>query len=309
MIASVTLNPALDKIMYGKPLRAGSLNRVDKITTLIGGKGINMAVILKHLQQEIMTLGLLGGFVGQFIGETLEQENITIAFEYIDNDTRTNIIFVEPNGRSTQILEPGPEVSQLEVDELLANYKRSLTGCHCIILAGSLPPGVPVDIYEQMVNLAKDKNIFSVVNARGEALSLAVKAGPGLVKPDVRFSSEVFGINTASRLGRRRIADLIIAQGVSMLVIDFNQCSHAIYTTEQSLEVTVPAKQIKSTIVAGDAFLAGLVDALQRQRPLAEAAIWAGAVEIAAGQEMEKRWALPEEVSHFLDLVKVEEIK
>ncbi|HEB12182.1 MAG TPA: hypothetical protein ENI11_00710, partial [Actinobacteria bacterium] len=262
----------------------------------------------KNLGQDVLALGLVGGFVGETIEEKLQSQRISIAFKHIDGLTRTNIILTEPNGRHTEVLEPGPTISESDIDQFLASYERSLSGYEIVIIGGSVPPGVREDIYKDMIYLAKSKGLFTVLNAHGPAFIKALESMPDLVKPDVRLTPDVLGISSAKPQGRKQIAQRLFSMGISKVVIGCDDGSHSVYSEDISVELTAANHKITNTVISGDAFLAGLIDALQRKRSLSEAALWAMAIEIALNQKPEKRWATPEEVSGFLSLAKLKEI-
>ncbi len=308
MIATVTLNPALDKIIFVPRMKIGRPVRLDRSMVIPGGKGVNIAIMLKNLGQDVLALGLVGGFVGETIEEKLQSQRISIAFKHIDGLTRTNIILTEPNGRHTEILDPGPVISETDIDQFLASYERSLSGYEIVIIGGSVPPGVREDVYKDMIALAKSKGLFTVLNAHGPAFIKALEAGPDLVKPDVRLTSEVLGISCARPQGRKQIAQRLFSMGISKVVIGCDDGSHSVYSKDISVELTATNHTRINQVISGDAFLAGLVDALQRKRSIGEAALWAMAIEIAINQKPEKRWATPEEVSGFLSMAKLKEI-
>lgn len=267
-----------------------------------------MAIMLKNLGQDVLAMGLIGDFTGEVIEDKLRSQGISIAFQHISGSSRTNVFISEPNRRSTEILAPGPTIRPEEIDKFLAAYERSLSGYDVVVIGGSLPPGARESIYKEMVLLAKAKGLFTVLSAGGQGLANALEAAPDLVKPDVRNTPDVLGIDSATSTGRGKIAERLFSMGVSKVIIAFNGSSHAVYSADEAFEIIAPDHKIKNTVLADDAFLAGMVDALQRRRSLSEAAMWSMATEIAVGQEPEKRWAAPDEVSRYLGLVKRKEL-
>src|SRR3990172_6535653 len=250
MIALITLNPALDRILDTSHLRVGAVNRAERLTVLPGGKGINMAVILNRLNHDTMVSGFLGGFVGEFIQGSLGSQGISVAFQHIGEITRSNVIIVERDGRATLVLEPGPAISLSEVDRFLTTYKRIINACDTVVIAGSLPPGVPEDIYADMISLAKAKGLYTVLNARGKAFAAGVRAGPDLVKPDMRLETAVLGVNGATPSGRRELADRLFDLGVKTVAISFRHFNHAIYTEHEAFELTVGERPAASSVVS-----------------------------------------------------------
>jgi len=295
MIALITLNPALDRILNTAHLRVGAVNRAERLTVLPGGKGINIAVILNRLGHDTIVSGFLGGLAGEFIEGSLGSQGISVAFQTIQENTRSNVIVLERDGRTTLVLEPGPTVSPSEVERLLSTYEKTIYDCDTVIFAGSLPPGVPEDIYADMITLAKAKGIYTVLNTRGEAFAAGVRAGPDLVKPDMRLDTELLGVNSATPSGRRELADRLFDLGVKTVAISFRHFNHAIYTEREAFELTVE-RPAGSSVVAGDAFLGGFIDAIKRNRSPVDAAIWGMSAGLAVRVNPEKRWATQDEL-------------
>lgn len=61
MIATVTLNPAVDKTYTSARMLPGQANRMDSVKSIAGGKGINVAKVLRQYGYPVKTLGFLGG--------------------------------------------------------------------------------------------------------------------------------------------------------------------------------------------------------------------------------------------------------
>src|SRR5690606_35624306 len=74
-----------------------------------------------------------------------------------------------------------------------------------VVLCGSLPPAVPADQYAVMVSMLRSRGRPVAVDTSGEALRLAVAAGPDLVKPNRHELGEVVGGELAT------VADVLAA--------------------------------------------------------------------------------------------------
>lgn len=309
MIITVTLNPAIDKLLLCPKIEIGVFNKIGRPTIMPGGKAVNIAAMLNRLGHDTLALGLIGGFGGEYIEETLEAQQISVGFTHIREDTRTNSILIESDGKTTHLAEAGPIVTPEEVEDFLSAYNRSLSGGDVVIIAGSLPPGVPTDIYFKMIETAKNRGLKTVLNARGGAFAGGAQAGPEIAKPDVRLEPEVLGINNSTLTGRLELAGNLFSLGTQIVIIAVGGTNHEIYTQTQAYEVSSPGHPPGSTVIAGDAFLAGFIDAQRRGRPIDEACIWAMAAELAAGQDPEKRLATLEEVQGFIDMVALKVIE
>ena len=120
MILTVTVNAAIDKTLTVPSLQLGHRHRAQQGLTMPGGKGINVARVLKRLGDPVIATGLVGGRTGVQIVDGLSHEGILNDFVRIAGESRTSTAVVDPtNGVQTEINEYGPEVTADELATLL----------------------------------------------------------------------------------------------------------------------------------------------------------------------------------------------
>jgi tagatose 6-phosphate kinase len=128
MILVVNLNLAVDQILRVDGLQLGGVHRSKSSLRQAGGKGVNVARVLRTLEEQCVVTGFLGGELGEFIARGLSQEAIAFECTPIKNESRTCLVLVDSEqGRQTVINEPGPEISQAEMARFVDNYGRLLT--------------------------------------------------------------------------------------------------------------------------------------------------------------------------------------
>ena len=191
MIYTVTFNPALDYIMHTGEITPGETNRSSSEEIYIGGKGINVSLVLSELGTESTALGFVAGFTGDEIVKRLSDKVIKTDFVRLrDGNTRINVKLkgtseTEINGKGPDI----PEEALLEFFEKIKNIKDGDT----IILAGSIPGSLPETSYSDILEVLSEKNVKAVVDASGKLLLNVLKYRPFLVKPNTFELSEIFG--------------------------------------------------------------------------------------------------------------------
>jgi tagatose 6-phosphate kinase len=181
VILTVTLNAALDVTYHVPALRAGRAHRVSRVDERAGGKGVNAARVLHTLGEPVIATGLVGGGTGASIRTLLGD----LRHSFVDiaqPSRRTTVITDGTDG--TGFWEPGPQVSVAEWSAFVAHYTALLRVARVVVLAGSLPPGVPADAYQDLVQLARGAGVPSVLDASGEPLRAGLAAGPDVVKPN-----------------------------------------------------------------------------------------------------------------------------
>ncbi|WP_406507491.1 1-phosphofructokinase family hexose kinase [Streptomyces sp. NBC_00212] len=215
MILTVTLNTALD-ITYRVPaLVPHASHRVDEVAERPGGKGLNVARVLAALGHEAVVTGFAGGPSGEVLRALLAELAPVDELVPIAGATRRTIAVVDAvTGDTTQLNEPGPLVSPAEWDAFVATYGRLLAGAEAVALCGSLPPGLPVGAYAQLVRQARTAKVPVLLDTSGEALRRGIAARPDLVKPNADELAQLTGSREplrAARDARRRGARTVVA--------------------------------------------------------------------------------------------------
>jgi 1-phosphofructokinase/tagatose 6-phosphate kinase len=265
MIITVTLNAALDKTLEVPNFTPGRRHRTVDQTTMPGGKGVNIARAIKRLGQPVIATGLVGGATGTRIVEGLSDESILNAFVHIREESRTNTAVLDPTtGLHTEVNERGPAVSAQELLLFREKLLYLAKGASMCVFAGSLPRGVELGVYGELINEVRKLGVTTVLDTDGEPLRLGVRAEPDVVSPNELESEELVGhefndirdrseaIVEITRLGARE-AIMTVPDGCYACVLDDGSPS--------LLRVSVEEQEARSSVGAGDAFLAGYVAA------------------------------------------------
>ena len=204
MIITVTLNPAMDKTITVEKLQVGELNKVLSAREDVGGKGINVSKTLKSFGAESIAVGFLGGAAGSRIRDVLHEKKIEEHFTGIKNETRTNLKVADREGCVTEINEAGPLIEETELrmfcemlEEVLKQGKLSATekmpdaqkktdAKDLVVFSGSMPKGIPVDFYRQMIEKIHELGAEAFLDADGAAFSEGLRARPDIVKPNLQ---------------------------------------------------------------------------------------------------------------------------
>ena len=194
MIITVTLNSAIDKTLAVPNFQPGRRHRTVEQTTMPGGKGVNVARVLKALGQPVIATGLTGGATGTRIVEQLTQLSVLSDFVRTREESRTNTALIDPTtGVQTEINERGPHVSEQEIELFADKLLYLAKGASLCVFAGSLPRGVDVDIYNRLIREVKRLGVVVVVDTDGDPLRRAVRAEPDVISPNVLEAEELVG--------------------------------------------------------------------------------------------------------------------
>ncbi|WP_329039685.1 1-phosphofructokinase family hexose kinase [Streptomyces sp. NBC_00178] len=260
MILTVTLNTALD-LTYAVPaLVPHTTHRVGEVTERPGGKGVNVARVLSSLGHDAVVTGFAGGSNGTVLRELLGAlpNRPTDALVTVAGNTRRTLAVVDrTTGETTQLNEPGPHIGSDEWAVLLGTYRDLLTGADAVALCGSLPPGIHVGAYAELIRLARAAGVPVLLDTDGEPLRRGIAARPDLVKPNADELARLTGAREplrATRDARRRGARSVVASlGPDGLLA----------VTPDGIWRAAPPSAVRGNPTgAGDSAVAGLLSAL-----------------------------------------------
>jgi len=196
VIVTVTLNAAL-RVSYQTAATAGSngITPVSRPAYRAGGRGVTVARLLREFGHDVLAAGLVGGAAGELIGQDLARAGVPAEFTRIRGESRRLFTFL-PSGLTYG--EPGPYITTEELGRFAGDYRTLLASAAAVVLSGSLPDGLPDDMYATLVRYATEAGIPVILDAGGEELLLAVRNRPALVVAD---SAEADAAQALVRLG------------------------------------------------------------------------------------------------------------
>ena len=266
MIYTVTLNPALDKTVEIPNLALDTVNRITKMRTDPGGKGINVSKVIAKLGGTSKAIGILAGNSGKAIQDALDGEGLAHNFRFVpgetrfvEGQTRTNLKIIDRAlHTNTDINEPGIEVDAPELTALLYDLLKELKRGDIVVLAGSLPKGAPKDTYYTWVESCKKAGAKVFLDADGELLAEGLKAAPYLVKPNNDELSRMMGRELKTLDELADAGQALIRRGIEHVVVSMGGRG-ALYLRKDSV-IYAPALKVKvgSTVGAGDSVVAAL---------------------------------------------------
>jgi len=264
MITTVTLNPAIDKTITTSSLLPGQVNRSESVKNMAGGKGINVTKVLRQYDNSVCALGFLGGYTGRFIGEYVEDLGAESAFTQIAGETRTSINVLSGDGYVTEILEPGPVISAEEKERFLKTYREKIATSKFVVLSGSAPKGLPTDIYAQLIALADEQKIRTVLDTSGELLVEGVKAKPFLIKPNCKELEYLTGRRLRELSEIKEAALQLVTEGIAHVLVSLGEKGMLYATEGRCLFAKAPKVKALNTVGSGDSAVAAAVMALQQ---------------------------------------------
>lgn len=266
MIVTVTMNPAIDKTVEIERLRHGGLNRIQKVEYDAGGKGINVSKTIRELGGKSVAMGFLAGNSGKTIANVLGEKGIENDFVWVEGETRTNTKVYEKDGTLTELNEPGPAVTEAAVEKLLEKLEEYAGKDTLFVLSGSIPDGVPKDIYARITRRVHEKGSRVLVDADGELFRIALEARPDMIKPNRVELEELFGLAAdACDEELWKAARSLQNQGIETIAVSMGKEGGMFFIGEYQAKCPALSVKIHSTVGAGDAMVAALAYAWEQK--------------------------------------------
>lgn len=264
MIYTVTLNPAVDKIARLNAIKIQEVNRVTKIETDAGGKGINVSRTVKCLQSSSVATGFLGGSTGNFVENLLLREEIDVRMISIIGNTRTNLKIIDHENQMTEFNEEGPFILQNEFDELMDYLNECLDLNSILVISGSMPKGLSRSTIANLIELARENGSTVFLDIPLHLLRDAMEAKPSIVRMGKKELAAYFNdereLSEVELLGYMK---QLINDGIEMVVVhDYGQIAY-VASASHIYKCLAQSVEVKTMVGAGDAFVGGFVVGLE----------------------------------------------
>ena len=260
MVGIINLNISIDKTYLISDFKKGKTFRKNPDICVAGGKGINVARVLKTLNIKSTIIGFSMGNTGKLIKEKLKEEKILHKILYQKNgESRTCITIADKNGITTDINEEGPYITKQSYNKFLDLIRKEIPKYQYLCISGRTIKGADENLYSEIINLSKKNNLKTYADITGKFLDILIKNGIETVKIN---SNEFFELtkktNTVKNI--KNFFEKHKKYGLSKLIItDGNKKTIATNGKETFIVKPVKIKKIVSSVGAGDSFMGGII--------------------------------------------------
>ncbi len=310
VLTVLCLNAGIDRTYEINGFAVGGHFRPQRARITAGGKGINVARVAHRLGIETIVSGFAGGAGGAFISRQLNAEGVLTDFVPVEEEPRVCVNVINRAARQqTRIDEVGPLVTPSELDRLRGKWRELLAKSSAAVLSGSAPRGVPFNVYVELIALARQARVPTILDARDEYLLEGVKALPHMVKPNLDELSQVLGrpmrdsndaLAGAQELAGRGIGIVLVSLGAKGVVAATRKHGHWV--------VTPPKIDLVSAVGSGDALVAGFVAASLGGRGFEDCLRWGVAAGAANAASFGNAFCTRDQVMALVPQVRISRI-
>ena len=287
MILTVTLNASIDKLYLLDRAVPETVMRVREVHNTPGGKGLNVSRVARKLGEPVTAMGFTGGFNGQYLESMLASTGVIPRFTHVQAETRSCINCWDlSNDRSTEYLEPGAPVSPEEVERFLRDFDAELPGADAVSISGSVPSGVPADLYARLIGRCRALNKPVILDTSGRLLAESVSVCPTLVKPNEDEIGSLLGDKPGDEAGRAAALKRLNGRGIRYAVLSLGADGAMLAVDGECVHGRPPRIQPRNTVGCGDSMVAGFAVGLARNMDILDAFRMALAVSAASAMSL-----------------------
>ena len=308
MITVAGFNTAIDRFIQIDALTPGEVHRVRTEKVYAGGKGVHVAQTIAELGEHVRLIGPIDAAHHSLIGRQMSARGVLFRGVEIEGELRQCLALQEEGGSITEILGQGPQLSQIEQDALLRDFRRSVEESELVILSGSLPRGFADTLYAELVEYVHGLGKRCLVDASGDALRHAASAKPFLVKPNRDEISQLVGHPVINLQAAEMAVNALRERGVAMPVVTMGELGAVAADETGVWHAQLEPTRLRNAVGSGDCFLAGMAVAIQRRLPLEQALRLAVACGVANAESEETGFAKRSNVDALLPSVSVRQL-
>ena len=279
MIVTLTINPAIDRIISIDRLAFEDRAYINSSRESAGGRGINVSSVIHSFGGETLAVLISGGDSGKRLEGLLGKCGYRIAVVPVQNEIRTNLTITDKHGLTVNLNETGPQLAKAEVARVERVVRDTLDHASWLMMCGSIPPGVPPAFYGKLISMARQKKVKTLLHADGDALREGIAARPTVVSPNQQEAGRLLGQTLLTRTHYLEAAERIRQLGAESVVLTLGSRGAVGAFADGLMEALPPRIDAVCPIGAGDALMAAYAWARERRTSVADALRWG----VAAG--------------------------
>ena len=270
MITTVCMNPSFDKTAETDKVNVGDVTRLRNVRVDIGGKGVNVAIVLRRLNEAARCVGCLGEENAERFLRMIAREDVAFDYISVPGEVRTNLKMMDHNKQAViEINEPGVSMNEEQIQQFLSLLKEKSADSQYVVLSGRLPDGCSANTYQRCMQALDGKKV--VLDTAGESLLHGIKERPYLIKPNLPEMQSIMRKELRTLREIRDAAMFLIDYGAQNVVVSMGKTGAVFVNEKKTLFAPALRVEARSTVGAGDAMVGGILTGLMRGANLTEA--------------------------------------
>jgi 1-phosphofructokinase family hexose kinase len=296
VILAAGLSPAWQQIVLLDRLNVGEVNRAREVHWCASGKVINVGLALKCLALpppltkggpggvaadvgllqpergiEVQTLATIGGSTGDAIRR--QSATIGLPARWIETKSPTRVcttILDAKTGATTELVDNSFPISADELIEFENAYREESARSEVTVLTGSIPAGVPVTFYRDLLAMTPGRVVF---DAQREPLLAALERRPFVVKPNREELGNTLGRSLQTEEQLQAAIREVCRRGATWVVVSEGKERVWIRSQQTICSAQPPPVDVINPIGCGECLAAGIALALARGEDVPKAVL------------------------------------
>lgn len=261
MILSICADPYISNNIEVESLTVGMKHKILSRTTYYIGKALNVSIGLSRLGVPVTATGFMGEENGRLFELELHKEGVPYKFVWHEGRVKEIYKFIDQKSMLTEVYEEGTEIPQEKQRELLQMINGFSPVTDGVVISGRLPLGIPSDYY-QSVFRSLPSDCPKIIDAEGAALKNALTCGVDLVKPNLDELQRTLNVSIKNKKDALSACYRLIDGGAKRVLLSLGKHGAIITDGKKNYYCVSINVAMNSTLGAGDAMVAGAVDAL-----------------------------------------------
>jgi 1-phosphofructokinase len=276
MILTLTPNPTIDRAVFVRGFALDAVVRAEREMVTPSGKGVDASLVLHELGEDTLALGLNAGRAGVLLAGMLDERGIAHDLSPAEGETRTATVLIDLAAQAQSTISASTlHATERHLQAMLETLERHADDAWGLICGGSLPPGLPLDSYAQLLRRARALGLYTLLDTSGQALWAGLSGPPHVVKVNrhefAQLDPEAQALDVTEFGGKSRLVArlprFVEEWGLDALVVTLGADGALLVTGENAYRAHPPAVEAANTAGAGDALSAGLMLARRRGAP------------------------------------------
>ena len=286
MINTITLNPAIDHIIYLNRYVRNITNRIRDTRITMGGKGTHVSLNPHLMGSPSRAFGFGFGETGRQIIRMLKDGGVEPYFIFDEaGESRTNYLLVEEETRdATLVADRGPKPSAEQTEALCKLMNDTVRPGDYIALSGDTSNFPDPFIYNRLIDMLSDRELRIFLDASGKSLEKCIEDHPYLVKPNRDELAALTGLSTDTDAEVLRAISALDKYQIPVVAVSLGGDGSIVRAEDKVYRVHPPKVNVYNTVGCGDCYLGGLMHGFECGMSFEDTLRYATAVSAATAE-------------------------
>ena len=196
-----------------------------------------------------------------------------------------------------------------EVEKFISEFDKIIDLSDVITISGSIPKGVPIDIYSTLIKMIKEKGKKVILDTSNQPLKEGIKALPTMIKPNSEEIEMLLGLSISNKIELLESAVNLHKKGIELVVVSLGKDGALLVCDEGIYHGKPPKLEVVNTVGCGDSMVAAFAVGLSRGYSYKECLKYAISISAANAMSLSTGSFEKEMAEEIYDNVEIKDIE